>query len=106
MEMALQRERLKKSFQKYKGTSRAEARAEREVSSASSLAPEWESGFADGRSEACSLAPRGRGLGRGGQDRARERGKELRTVPFNARRSKAGAEARTILIPSPLEGEG
>ena len=33
-----------------------------------SLALRRESGFADGRNEACSLAPRGRGLGRGGDD--------------------------------------
>ena len=36
-----------------------------------SLAPRWESGFAYGRSETSSLAPRGRGLGRGGQERCR-----------------------------------
>ena len=70
------------------------------MNSASSLAPEWESGFAYGRNEVSPDSEQiehviAEQFMRNSvsveriQDRGRERGGNLRTLPFNARRSKA-----------------
>ena len=64
--------------------------------SINSLAPQWESGFAYGRSEACSLAPGGRGLGRGGDDCERCR------LTRGAEKPSRGQD----LSPRPFVGEG